>query len=295
MLKRSLVFTSPAALSLKNAQLVITLKEQPDACRTVPIEELGVVLVDSPMVSLTIPLINALADENVALIFCDQKGMPNALTLSLHANASQGESYREQITASETLKKTLWKQIVEAKIRNQARLLSKLGKRGELLKPLYMNVKSGDADNKEGVAAKLYWTELFGKDFRRDRDLPGLNILLNYGYAVLRAATARALMASGLHPAFGLFHRNRGDAFPLADDVMEPYRPFVDEIVYKLAAEQTLSLDKTTKGSLISILFCDVQMSKVVRPLSVALTMTTASLEKCFSKEIDKLQLPIFQ
>ncbi len=295
MLKRSLVFTSPATLSLKNAQLVITLKEQPDACRTVPIEELGVVLVDSPMVSLTIPLINALADENVALIFCDQKGMPNALTLSLHANASQGESYREQVSASETLKKVLWKQLIEAKIRNQARLLSKQGKRGELLKPLYMNVKSGDADNKEGVAAKLYWTELFGKDFRRDRDLPGLNILLNYGYAVLRAATARALMASGLHPAFGLFHRNRGDAFPLADDVMEPYRPFVDEIVYKLAAEQALSLDKTTKGSLISMLFCDVQMSKVVRPLSVALTMTTASLEKCFSKEIDKLQLPIFQ
>jgi CRISPR-associated endonuclease cas1, NMENI subtype len=295
MLKRSLVFTSPATLSLKNAQLVITLKEQPDACRTVPIEELGVVLVDSPMVSLTIPLINALADENVALIFCDQKGMPNALTLSLHANASQGESYREQVSASETLKKALWKQLIEAKIRNQARLLSRLGKRGELLKPLYMNVKSGDADNKEGVAAKLYWTELFGKDFRRDRDLPGLNILLNYGYAVLRAATARALMASGLHPAFGLFHRNRGDAFPLADDVMEPYRPFVDEIVYKLAAEQALSLDKTTKGSLISMLFCDVQMSKVVRPLSVALTMTTASLEKCFSKEIDKLQLPIFQ
>ena len=130
MLKRSLVFTSPATLSLKDAQLVITLKEQPGACRTVPIEELGVVLVDNPMVSLTIPLINALADGNVALIFCDQKGMPNALTLSLHANASQGESYREQITASETLKKALWKQLVEAKIRNQARLLSKQGKRG---------------------------------------------------------------------------------------------------------------------------------------------------------------------
>lgn len=295
MLKRSLVFTSPAALSLKNAQLVITLKEQPDACRTVPIEELGVVLVDNPMVSLTIPLINALADENVALVFCDQKGMPNALTLSLHANASQGESYREQITASETLKKTLWKQIVEAKIRNQARLLSKQGKRGELLKPLYMNVKSGDVDNKEGVAAKLYWTELFGKDFRRDRDLPGLNILLNYGYAVLRAATARALMASGLHPAFGLFHRNRGDAFPLADDVMEPYRPFVDEIVCKLVEENKLSLDKTTKGSLISVLFCDVLFSKVVRPLSIGLTMTTASLEKCFSKETNKMQLPILE
>lgn len=128
MLKRSLVFTLPATLSLKNAQLVITLKEQPGACRTVPIEELGAVLVDNPMVSLTIPLINALADGNVALIFC-QKGMPNALTLSLHANASQGESYREQVSASETLKKALWKQLIEAKIRNQARLLSKQGKR----------------------------------------------------------------------------------------------------------------------------------------------------------------------
>ena len=154
-----------------------------------------------------------------------------------------------------------------------------------------MNVKSGDADNKEGVAAKLYWTELFGKDFRRDRDLPGLNTLLNYGYAVLRATTARALMA----PAFGLFHRNRGDAFPLADDVMEPYRPFVDEIVHKLVAENTLNLDKTTKGSLISVLFCDVSFSKVVRPLSIGLTITTASLEKCFSKEANKMQLPILE
>ena len=128
MLKRSLVFTTPAALSLKNAQLVITLKEQPDACRTVPIEERGVVLVDSPMVTLTIPLINALADNNVALIFCNQKGMPNALLLSLHANTRQGESYREQISARETLKKAVWKQLIEAKIRNQARLLNKLGK-----------------------------------------------------------------------------------------------------------------------------------------------------------------------
>ena len=295
MLKRSLVFTSPAALSLKNAQLVITLKEQSDAYRTVPIEELGVVLVDCPMVTLTIPLINALADNNVALIFCNQKGMPNALLLSLHANACQGESYREQISASETLKKALWKQFIEAKIRNQARLLNKLGKRGELLKPLYMNVKSGDADNKEGVAAKLYWTELFGKDFRRNRDLPGLNTLLNYGYAVLRAATARTLMASGLHPAFGLFHRNRDDAFPLADDVVEPYRPFGDEIVYKLLAEQALSLDKNVKSQLISVLFCDVSFSKVVRPLSIGLTMTTASLEKCFSKEANKMQLPILE
>ena len=295
MLKRSIVFTSPAALSMKNAQLVITLREQPDACRTVPIEELGVVLVDNPMVSLTIPLINALADNNVALIFCDQKGMPNALSLSLHANAIQGESYREQVSAGEALKKNLWKQLVEAKIKNQARLLNKRGKRGELLKPLYMNVKSGNADNKEGVAAKLYWTELLGTDFRRDRDLPGINALLNYGYAVLRAATARALMASGLHPAFGLFHHNRADAFPLADDVMEPFRPFVDEIVCKLAEEQALNLDKNTKGRLISVLFCDVTFSKVVRPLSIGLTMTTASLEKCFSKETGKMQLPILE
>ena len=156
MLKRSLMFIHPAMLSLKNAQLVVRKKELPDETQTVAIEDIGLVMIDNPMVTMTIPLINALADHEVAVVFCNEKGMPNSMLLSLSANNTQGETLRHQLEAGEVLKKNLWKQIVEAKIRNQAALLKKLGKHGELLKPLYSNVKSGDTDNREGIAAKIY-------------------------------------------------------------------------------------------------------------------------------------------
>ena len=194
--------------------------------------------------------------------------------------------------AGEVLKKQLWKQIVEAKIRNQAALLNKVGQEGDRLKQYYQNVKSGDADNREGIAARIYFSELFGESFLRDRTVPGINALLNYGYAILRAATARALVSSGLLPAIGIFHHNRSNAFPLADDVMEPYRPYVDEIVYDMAMQAKLDLTKEVKAELINVLYADTQFSRVTRPLSVGLTLTTASLSKCFAKEQTKLSLP---
>ncbi len=295
MLKRTLLFTSPVYLSLKNEQLVVCFKDTPDDKRTIPIEDIGFVLIDNPMVSITMPLINALADNNVALIFCNEKSMPNAMLQNLDTHSLQCEILNKQIAIGEVLKKNLWKQTVEAKIKNQSKLLMKLGKDGNVLKPYYSNVKSGDADNREGAAARIYWMRLFGNDFVRDRNLPGINALLNYGYTILRAATTRALMGAGLLPAIGIFHHNRSNAFPLADDIMEPYRPYVDEIVFDMFNDGMTELTQKSKSSLLHVLFCDTHFSKVTRPLSIALTMTAASLVKCFSKEMDKINYPLIK
>lgn len=295
MLKRTLLFTSPVNLSLKNEQLVVNYKDAPDEKRTIPIEDIGYVIIDNPMVSMTMPLINALADSNVALIFCNDKGMPHAMLQNLETHTLQCEILNTQIGIGEVLKKKLWKQTIEAKIKNQSILLTKLGKDGDVLKPYYNNVKSGDSDNREGLAARIYWNSLFGDHFVRDRSQPGINTLLNYGYTILRSATTRALMGSGLLPSLGIFHHNRSNAFPLADDIMEPYRPYVDEIVYEMLQEGMIDLNLKSKSYLLRVLTCDTHFSKVTRPLSIALTMSAASLVKCYAKELDKINYPLMK
>ena len=219
--------------------------------------------------------------------------MPKTMLMTLEGNTTQQESYKYQLEASAPTKKNVWKQLVESKIRNQSLLLNKVRKNGDILKQYYMNVKSGDTDNREGAAAREYWSRLFDEGFKRDREGIPPNNLLNYGYTVLRAAVSRALIGSGLYPAFGVFHRNRYNAFPLADDVMEPYRPFVDEIVHYLYYEDGVTeLDNQSKSKLIRLLFSDVKIGKVTRPLENALSITTASLLKMFKGETDKLSLP---
>lgn len=273
--------------------MVIRIKDDPDFVRTVPVEDIGFVLLENQQISVTMPLLNALVDNNVAVIVCSDKMMPNAMLLNLHSNSVQGERYRDQINASEPLKKNLWKQTVEAKIRNQAALLDKLDKEGSRLKPYLQNVKSGDSDNREGIAAKIYWDALFGEDFMRYRTGGSPNEMLNYGYTVLRAAVARSLMGSGLFPALGIYHRNRYNAFPLADDIMEPYRPFVDEIVFELYANGEQELNKDVKAELLKLLYVDTVFDKVTRPLDMGLSVTTASLAKCFSGEQKKIMYPL--
>lgn len=272
MLKRSLVFSSPANLSLKDRQIVISLKESPEDKITAPIEDIGVVIIDNPAVSITIPLLNYLADNNVIVIICNSKGVPSSTLLSFGTNHYQGEILQSQINITEPLKKGLWKQIVESKIKNQAALLNKLGKRGDKLKPYYNNVKSGDTDNREGIAARIYFQELFGKGFVRERSQEGINALLNYGYTILRAATARAVVGSGLFQGIGLHHHNRSNSFPLVDDLIEPYRPFVDEMVYQLLLNNCLELSKNVKAKLISVLYADVFFKRTSRPLELGLT-----------------------
>lgn len=295
MLKRTLFFSTPFCLSLRNGQMIIHTKEAPDMQRSVPVEDIGVLVLEHQQTSVTLPLLNALSDNNAAVVFCGSDRMPNAMLMNLDSNKTQGESYRAQVEASEPLKKSLWKQIVEAKIRNQAALLRKSGRDADKLKPYWMNVKSGDSDNREGIAAKIYWSELFGRDFIRMREGAEPNNLLNYGYTILRAAVARSLMGSGLLPAFGIFHRNRYNAFPLADDVMEPYRPYVDEAVARLYAEGRSQLTKEVKSELLRVLFADTRFDKVLRPLDVGLTFTSASLAKCFSGERKKIAYPLLE
>lgn len=260
--------------------------------RTIPVEDLGFVLIENQQVGFTIPLLNALSENNCAVVFCNAHHMPVSMLMNLESNNVQAETYKFQIEASLPLKKNLWKQLIEQKILNQAAVMNEIGKDGDKLRPLYSNVKSGDADNREGVAAKIYWDSVFGAEFIRTRFGGDPNPLLNYGYSILRAATARALMGSGLYPSFGLFHKNRYNAFPLADDLMEPYRPYVDQLVFEMvrAGQDTLTSD--TKQRLLSILFVDVRLDDLMRPLQMGLSVTTASLARCLRGESKRLALP---
>lgn len=276
-------------------QLVISFKEIEREPTSVPIEDIGCVIIENQRVGITIPLINALADSNVQVIFCNNKNMPNSMLYNLDNNITQGETLRNQMAVGKTLKKQMWKQIVEAKIRNQSRLLDKIGCNGAILRPYYQNVKSGDADNREGIAARLYFQELMGKNFVRDRQMFGINALLNYGYTILRAAVARSLVASGLFPAIGIYHHHRSNAFPLADDMMEPYRPYVDEAVYEMICEGEIELTQMVKTRLINVLYTDTYFEKVTRPLSVGLSLSSASLVRCYSKEQNTLTFPLLQ
>lgn len=289
------MFSTPYHLRLKDNQMIVSTKECHDVYKSIPIEDIGIVVLEHLQSTITLPLLNALSENNVAVVLCNGNYMPSAMLMNLDSNKIQAENYRAQIEAGEPLKKNLWQQIVKAKIRNQAGLLNKLGKDGDKLRPYYCNVKSGDADNREGVAAKVYWRELFGEHFVREREGAPPNNLLNYGYSILRAATARSLMGSGLFPAFGIFHRNRYNAFPLADDVMEVYRPYVDEVVYSLYNAGSIQLNKETKMKLLNVLFSDTLFGSIKRPLSIALSFTTASLAKCFVKEQKVISCPIFK
>lgn len=294
MLKRTLVFSSPMILSLKNQQLVLAYKDSPDEKRTVPIEDVGVILLENQQTNITLPLLNALSEAEVQVVICNNKGMPSAMIQSMNSNNLQGETLRNQISCGEVLKKQLWKQIVEVKIKNQASLLNSIGEEGNVLKPFYSNVRSGDIDNREGIAARIYFQHLFGDSFVRNRDEKGINALLNYGYSILRAATCRAIVSSGLLPAIGIHHHNRSNAYPLADDLMEPFRPFVDSVVYDLSYHGQVDLTKEVKGELISVLYADTMYEKTKRPLSVGLSMTTASLVRCLTKEQNTILLPAF-
>ncbi|MCD8285366.1 MAG: type II CRISPR-associated endonuclease Cas1 [Prevotellaceae bacterium] len=294
MIKQTLFFSTPVSLSLKYNQIVIRF-EDADKTVTRAIEDVGVVIVENQMVRLTVPLLNALTSNNVAVVFCDSKFMPSSMLMPLDANAVQQEVQRFQVDASLPTKKRIWKEIVECKIRNQASLLDILGRDGSVLKPYWSNVLSGDSDNREGAAAKVYWKQMYGQGFVRDRDGDAPNSLLNYGYAILRAAVARALLGSGLYPGFGLFHRNRYNAFPLADDVMEPYRPFVDYVVTQVfESSPEARLDKDTKMMIAGVLTSDVRMGGQTHPLQVALSSTTASLVRALKDKSESIVYPTF-
>ena len=253
MPKQTLYITPPADLSLCNEQLRIQLKDGSEHLR--PIEDLRIIIVDHHSVHITIPLLTRLSENNVSVVVCNESHIPALMTWDLEANCRQTKFFRCQLEAGVPMKKQIWKQIVENKIRNQSRLLDKLGMDGSKLKPYYSNVKSGDSSNRESVAAKIYWRMLFGHEFVRDRFAPPPNNLLNYGYALLRSFAARAIMDAGLLPSIGVFHKNYYNSFPLVDDMMEPYRPFVDEKVHLLYGDGMCDIDKRCKQELLGVFY----------------------------------------
>lgn len=290
MIKRTLFFGNKCALTTTNEQLIIKteLKET-----SVPIEDIGFVVIEHQESYLSIPALNKLSENNVAVIFCDAKHMPNSMLLNLNAHHIQHEIFKTQIEASEPLKKQLWQQTIKAKITNQAHLLNKINKPQHPLNYYAANVLSGDTDNREGSAAAYYWKHLFDFNFKRERYGAYPNLFLNYGYIVLRAAVARALSGSGLLNTLGIHHRNKYNAFCLADDIMEPYRPLVDAKVISIMEKYSdKELTTTIKAELLSVLAETVYFDDKVSPLMVALTTTTSSLQQCFAGKTRKLIYP---
>lgn len=308
MIKKTLYFGNPVYLSLRNAQLVIKLPEVekdislPETFKkqseiTKPVEDLGVVVLDNKQITITSGVLEALLENNCAVITCDSKSMPIGLMLPLYGNTTQNERFRQQLDASLPLKKQLWQQTVKMKIENQASVLNTCT--GEKVKCMHIwanDVRSGDPDNLEARAAYYYWKSLFNhiEGFTREREGIPPNNLLNYGYAILRAVVARGLVASGLLPTLGIHHHNRYNAYCLADDIMEPYRPYVDELVFQLVRVygSSVELNKEIKAKLLTIPTLEVKIEGKRSPLMVAVGQTTASLYKCFSGELRHILYP---
>lgn len=308
MIKKTLYFGNPVYLSLRNAQLVIKLPEivktdsLPDAFKeqaevTKPVEDIGIVVLDNKQITITSGVLEALLENNSAVITCDSKSMPVGLMLPLYGNTTQNERFRHQLDASLPLKKQLWQQTIRMKIENQATVLRTC--KGEEMKCMRVwaaDVKSGDPDNLEARAAAFYWKNLFVDidGFTREREGIPPNNLLNYGYAILRAVVARALVTSGLLPTLGIHHHNRYNAYCLADDIMEPYRPYVDELVYGIVKSgiEYEELTKELKAQLLGIPTLEVKIDGRRSPLMIAVSQTTASLYKCFSGELRRIAYP---
>lgn len=284
---------SPARLSVRYEQLVIKRAGNPDF--TVPLAEIGAVAVSHPQVTYTQAALAGLARAGAALVVCDEKHMPAGLFLTLNGNSVQAERFARQAAVSKPACKRLWRRIVQAKILAQGRLLTELSGRDRGLSALARTVRSGDPDNVEAQASRRYWPALF-KDtsFRRNRLAEDQNRFLNYGYAVLRAVVARAVCAAGLHPSLGLHHHNRYDAFCLADDLMEPFRPLVDRAAVRLVETRgpAAPLDKETKAGLIGALTRRFDLDGESRTLFDVLGRLAASLAAVFAGSRSEIVLP---
>ena len=308
MIKKTLCFSNPIYLSLRNEQLVLHLPGveanenlpevmKKEAERTIPIEDIGVVILDNRRITVTSGVLDALLENNCAVITCDSKSMPVGLLLPLCGHKTQNERFRSQLDSSLPLRKQLWQQTVKQKILNQECVLrTNTNKETNCMCVWANDVRSGDPDNLEARAAAYYWRNLFldFPDFVRDREGTPPNNLLNYGYAILRAVIARSLVGSGLLPTLGIHHHNRYNAYCLADDIMEPYRPYVDQLVIDILHrfDDVSSLSKELKMELLSIPMIDVVVNGKRSPLMIAAQQTTASLAKCFSGETRRISYP---
>jgi CRISPR-associated protein Cas1 len=306
MIKRTLYFGNPAYLKTVNEQLVVEVPDHADstalrqapgqAIKTIPIEDIGLLILDNQQVTVTQALLSKLLANNTAVVTCDDTHHPAGMLLTLEGNSLQSQKFQAQADASLPLKKQLWQQTVIAKIENQAGMLAFRREENKILLNLSSTVKSGDSDNCEAKAAAYYWKKVFPEflEFRRERYGPPPNNLLNYGYAILRALVARSLVASGLLPTLGIHHRNQYNAYCLADDIMEPYRPYVDYVVFQLVRNNGKNLDMSPsmKKALLEIPAMDVIIEGKKSPMMNAVQRTTASLAKCFEGDSRKILYP---
>jgi CRISPR-associated protein Cas1 len=308
VIKRTIYFGNPTYLSTSNDQLVVKLPEvehndklpetfKKENIRTIPIEDIGVVILDHQQITITHQTLEKLLEVNTAILTCDKSHLPVGLLLPLCGNTLQNERFREQLDASLPLKKQLWQQTIQCKIQNQAAIIHYHKK--EIARNMLKwvdDVKSGDPDNLEARAAAYYWKTIFDdfEEFTRDREGVPPNNLLNFGYAILRAIVARSLVSAGLLPTLGIHHHNRYNAYCLADDIMEPYRPYVDKIVLDIIDSKAdlAQLTKEIKSQLLSIATVEVVINRERSPLMIATQKTAISLYKCFSGEIRKIAYP---
>ncbi|MBN2892259.1 MAG: type II CRISPR-associated endonuclease Cas1 [Bacteroidales bacterium] len=306
MIKRVLYFGSDSYIHTRKEQLLVEFTDKEKQSASIPIEDIGVVILDAPQMTVSRAVMSKMLENNVAIIVCNEKHLPKGLMLNLESNSIQQEHFRNQINATEPLKKSLWQQTIKYKIKNQALLLQSLGITAEKLRFWFEKVKSGDPENVEGRAAAYYWQNIYSdiiEKFRRRRTGNEPNNLLNYGYAVLRATVAREIVGSGLLPTLGIHHHNRYNAYALADDIMEPYRPFVDWIVRDIVekyyndewVDSGFNLSPPIKKELLKIPLIDVVIEGKTHPLSIAVRHTTASLAECFAKTKRKIAYPRFE
>lgn len=306
MIKRVLCFQNPTYLSLKLKQMVVEIPEvvygkglsdslRQQGVRTIPIEDIGVVVLDHKQITITQALMAELLDNNCAIITCDDRHHPVGLYLPLDGHNLQSERFREQINASEPLRKQMWQQTIINKILGQAFVLNTQHVENQNMLAWAKSVRSGDTDNMEGRAAAYYWRNVFGDPhFVRGQEGESPNNLLNYGYAIVRAMVARALVSAGLLPTLGIHHHNRYNAYCLADDIMEPYRPFVDMAVIDMRQRYADISQLTTdmKRDLLSISTTDVLIEGKRSPMMIAIQTTANSVQRCFSGESRKIIYP---
>ena len=298
MIKRTLYFENPCYLKKKNNQLFVEFSENDKEARTVPIEDIGMIVLDSHQITITHGLIAALMDNNCAVLSCDNKHLPQGLMLPMTSHHAFTEKMYAQLESSQPLRKNMWQQTIVAKIKNQAAILNLLDIDTENMNYWASSVKSGDPDNYEARAAAFYWDKVFVEyeSFKRHRYGDAPNNMLNYGYAILRAIVARSLVGSGLLPALGIHHRNKYNPYCLADDIMEPYRPYVDLLVLNIMENEDEIKELTTdlKMRLMSIATVDVVIEGQSSPLMVGVQRTTASVRKCFEAEVRRIVYPEF-
>lgn len=296
MITRSIYIGNPAYLKLKDEQMKIFCPETKAEKGSVPVEDLGLLLLDHCQITISHQLIQRMMGNNVVVISCDAQHLPQGIMLPIHGHTEHSERVKFQLQASEPLKKQLWKQTIERKIENQTAVLKQRGSHFVPMLTYLDEVKSGDSSNMEGIAAQHYWKNLFGTGFLRERFGAAPNPFFNYGYTILRALMARAIVETGLLPVLGIFHKNKYNAYCLADDLMEPYRPFIDWMVLQWLDRfpEAEEISKDFKAHILKIATLDVRFVDKTRPLMVAIKTTASSLYQCYTGEKRQMAYPSF-